>query len=203
MLAASVAALGVTVLLMRRSILTEKLARRGHHVIREYSVDPFELARVRDVMDHDMPSVPATMTLVELSDKIAEGDETLLRRQGTLLLDESGGLAGIITRGDIVRALRKENATPGMTALEAGSTDLVVTHPDEPLQAALTKMLRHNVGRLPVVERADPTRVIGYLGRACILSARMRLHEEETIRQRGWLDTGISPLNTAQRKPKI
>ena len=47
LLAGSVAALGVTVLLMRRSILTEKLARRGHHVTREYSIDPFEFARVR------------------------------------------------------------------------------------------------------------------------------------------------------------
>ena len=51
LLIGSVAALGVTVLLMRRSILTEKLARRGHHITREYSIDPFEFARVRDVMD--------------------------------------------------------------------------------------------------------------------------------------------------------
>ena len=51
LLVGSVAALGVTVLLMRRSILTEKLARRGQHITREYSIDPFELARVRDVMD--------------------------------------------------------------------------------------------------------------------------------------------------------
>ena len=51
LLVGSVAALGVTVLLMRRSILTEKLARRGHHITREYSIDPFEFARVRDVMD--------------------------------------------------------------------------------------------------------------------------------------------------------
>ena len=63
LLIGSVAALGVTVLIMRRSILTEKLARRGHHITREYSIDPFELARVRDVMDEDVPSVSATMKL--------------------------------------------------------------------------------------------------------------------------------------------
>ena len=72
----SVAALGVTVLLMRRSILTEKLARRGHHITREYGIDPFELARVRDVMDEEVPSVPATMKLKELSDLIAGGIQT-------------------------------------------------------------------------------------------------------------------------------
>ena len=180
----SVAALGVTVLLMRRSILTEKLARRGHHITREYSIDPFELARVRDVMNQEMPTVPATMKLTELSDRIARGDSDLGRRQGTLIVNNQNQLVGIITRGDIVRALR-QNQTAEMTVAEAGSTDLVVAFPDEPLHAALTKMLDRDVGRLPVVERNNPTRVVGYLGRAAILSARMKMHEEENILQRG------------------
>ncbi|MES1180485.1 MAG: hypothetical protein ABUL66_01340, partial [Verrucomicrobiota bacterium] len=51
---------------------------------------------------------------------------------------------------------------------------------------ALAKMLNRSVGRLPVVERADPTKVVGYLGRAAILSARMKIHEEENIRQKVW-----------------
>ena len=108
LLIGSVAALGVTVLLMRRSILTEKLARRGHHITREYSIDPFELARVREVMDRNVPIVPATMKLSELSDRIAQGDPELSRRQGTLIVDEHDQLVGIITRGDIVRALRQD-----------------------------------------------------------------------------------------------
>jgi CIC family chloride channel protein len=184
LLIASVAALGVTVLLMRRSILTEKLARRGHHITREYSIDPFELARVREVMDEDVPSVPATMKLSELSQRIAENNSELGRRQGTLITNEQNQLVGIITRGDLVRALVRKQSQD-LTVVEAGSTNLVVAYPDEPLHAALTKMLKHDVGRLPVVERGEPTRAIGYLGRAAILSARMRLHEEENIRQRG------------------
>jgi predicted transcriptional regulator len=72
-----------------------------------------------------------------------------------------------------------------MTVLDAGSTELAVTFPDEPLQVALTKMLERGVGRLPVVDRANPSRVVGYLGRAAILSARMKIHEEENIRQKG------------------
>ena len=184
LLIASVAALGVTVLLMRRSILTEKLARRGHHITREYSIDPFELARVRDVMDKNIQTVSAGMKLTEFSDRIARGDPELNRRQGTLLVDDQNRLVGIITRGDIVRALRKDH-TAGMTVADAGSTNLTVAFPDEPLQAALTKMLNCDVGRLPVVERDKPTQVAGYLGRAAILSARMKLHEEEHILQRG------------------
>jgi len=180
----SVAALAVTVLLMRRSILTEKLARRGHHIPREYSIDPFELARVRDVMDRQVPSVPSTMRLAELSRCIARGGSELARRQGALILDEQNRLVGIITRGDIVRAMVQDEGSE-MTVADAGSSNLVVAFPDEPLHAALTKMLKRDVGRLPVVERDDLTRVVGYLGRAAILSARMRLHEEENMLQRG------------------
>jgi chloride channel protein, CIC family len=184
LLIGSVAALGVTVLLMRRSILTEKLARRGHHITREYSIDPFEFARVRDVMDKDVPTVLATMKLVEFSDRIANGDTSLNRRQGTLIVDGRNQLAGIITRGDLLRALRK-NQSPETTVAEAGSRELAVAFPDEPLHAALTKMLNRNVGRLPVVERDDPKKIVGYLGRGAILSARMKIHEEENILQKG------------------
>ncbi|NBV20642.1 MAG: chloride channel protein [Proteobacteria bacterium] len=182
LLTGSVAALGVTVLLMRRSILTEKLARRGHHITREYSIDPFELARVSEVMDHEIPSAPAEMKLTELADRLAEGDTLLHRRQGTLIMNAQYRLVGIITQGDIVRGLRQ---TLNDEITEAGSRDLVVAFPDEPLHDALSKMLARDVGRLPVVERDDPTRVVGYLGRASILSARMKLHDEENLRQRG------------------
>ncbi len=180
----SVAALAVTVLLMRRSILTEKLARRGHHITREYSIDPLELARVRDVMDkQELPVIPAAMKLSDLAQRLARGDSALNRRQGILLVDEQERLVGIITRGDIVRGLNN-NHLNNMTAGEAGSTDLIVAYPDEPLHDALTKMLQEDVGRLPVVDPKEPSRAIGYLGRAAILSARMRLHEEEHTRER-------------------
>ncbi|MCG3148265.1 MAG: Voltage-gated ClC-type chloride channel ClcB [Verrucomicrobiae bacterium] len=184
LLIASATAVGVTVLLMRRSILTEKLARRGQHVACEYSIDPFELARVREVMDKDVPHIPATMKLAELADRVARGGSDLNRRQGTLIVNDQNRLVGIITRGDIVRALLRNDSTE-MSVAEAGCTDLVVTFPDEPLHAALTKMLNRDVGRLPVVARNDPTCIVGYLGRAAILSARMRLHDEETVRQKG------------------
>ena len=183
LLAGCVAALGVTVLLMRRSILTEKLARRGHHLTREYSIDPFEFARVGDVMDKVAPTVPSEMKLAELSDILANGDTLLSKRQGTLIVNGQGQLAGIITRGDIVRALRRNRAETSVA--EAGTAELTVTFADESLHTALTKMLSRDVGRLPVVERTDHQRIVGYLGRASILSARMKMFEEEHIRQKG------------------
>lgn len=181
---ASVASFGVNVLLMKRSILTEKLSRRGQHITCEYSIDPFEFARVQDVMDRDVPTIPAYMTLPTYTECIARGEGLLAKRQATLLLDDQQQLAGIITRGDVIRAMQQPGAGT-MTVAEAGSGNLIVTYPTEPLQAALTKMLNHDIGRLPVVDPAAPTRVLGYLGRAAILSARMRLHHEETIRHKG------------------
>jgi len=183
-LTGSVFALLVTVLIMRRSILTEKLDRRGHHITREYSIDPFEFARVQEVMQPVGTTIPSTMTVSALSDLVAKGDPGIANRQGTLIVDEGGALAGIITRGDIVRAFREGDPT-GLLVTDAGATDLVVTYPEEPLHDALTKMLSRNVGRLPVVDPNNPRRLVGYLGRAAILSARLRLHDEEHIRQRG------------------
>jgi H+/Cl- antiporter ClcA/CBS domain-containing protein len=183
LLAGCVSSLGVTALLMRRSILTEKLARRGHHITREYSTDPFELARVGDVMDKDVPTVPASMQLAELANRLAAGDPTVTRRQALLVMNEHQHLTGIITRGDVVRALQKSDAEQTSVG-EIASTDLVVAYPDEPLHDALSRLLREDIGRLPVMDRQNPTKVVGYLGRAAILSARQRLHDEENVREK-------------------
>ncbi|MBL9218252.1 MAG: chloride channel protein [Opitutaceae bacterium] len=192
LLVGSVAALCVTVLLLRRSILTEKLARRGQHIAREYSVDVFALARVADVMDRNPPVVPASLTVAALSHRIAQGDPQLAGRQGTLLLDEAGRLAGIITRGDLLNCVQEGNPDT-TTVLEAASTDVAVTYPDETLQEAIGTMLKRGIGRLPVVAREDPGRVVGYLGRADILAARSRLHEEEELREKGPLLASVRP----------
>jgi H+/Cl- antiporter ClcA/CBS domain-containing protein len=186
LLIGSVAAVCVTVLLLRRSILTEKLARRGQHVACEYAVDVFEIARVADVMDKVPPTAPASITVTELSNRIARGDAAVSGRQATLLVDEQGQLVGLITRGDLMRALQEENAAQ-TRALSAGTHDVIVTYPDETLQDALSKMLKGDIGRLPVVERGNTRKVVGYLGRADILAARLKWHEEEERRERAIL----------------
>ena len=184
LLCGSAAALAVTVLLMRRSILTEKLARRGQHIAREYSVDLFELIRVSDVMDREFTILPATTPLPRYSARLASGDPLLCSHQGTLLGNDDGELVGIITRGDVVRAFdRSRDQT--LTVLEAGQTDLIVAYPDETLYDIIARLLRHNIGRVPVVERTAPKKVVGYLGRAGILAARQRYHHEEDVRESG------------------
>ena len=98
-------------------------------------------------------------------------------------MDENQRLVGIITRGDVVRAL--DNATNGdMTVLEAGSQNLIVAYPDEILHDAVTKMVRNDIGRLPIVSRNNPHNVLGYLGRSAVMTARLRRVEEEHDRER-------------------
>jgi CIC family chloride channel protein len=184
LLVGSIAAHALTVLLLRRSILTEKVARRGYHVTREYSVDPLTALRVEEVMERDVPTVPASMKVSELSERIARHDPVLTRRQGIPILDDTARLVGIITRGDVLRALER-GVDGDATVLDAGSGSLIVTYPDEVLQEAVVKMLRGDIGRLPVVEREDPRRLVGYLGRAGVMAARVRQHEEEYVREQG------------------
>ena len=181
-----IAALSVTVLLLRRSILTEKLARRGQHIAREYCVDVFELMRAGDVMDPDPSVINARTTVAELSDRIANFDPSVCKRQGILIVDDEGRLTGIISRGDVVKALQADPA--GAAPVSAvGSAELVLAFPEEPLQSVLAKMLKHDIGRLPVVDPQDKTRILGYLGRADILEARLRVQEEEEHREKGTL----------------
>jgi H+/Cl- antiporter ClcA len=185
LLCGSVAALAVTVLLLRRSILTEKLARRGQHIAREYSVDLFEMIRVADVMDYDVPLIPLSTPLPRFSARIASGDPLVCTRQGTLLGNEDGDLAGIITQGDVVRCFERSRDET-LTVGEAGSTRLIVAYPDETLHDAIARMLRHDIGRMPVVDRTNEKKAIGYLGRSSILTARQRYHREEDFRSRGF-----------------
>lgn len=184
LLVGCISAHGVTVLMLRRSILTEKVARRGYHVMREYSVDPLTVVRVGEVMYENVFTLPAKMKVTELSDRIAQRDPQVADRQGLPIVDENQRLVGIITRGDVLRAL--DAGTNGnTTVLEDGSRDLIITYPDEILHDAVTKMLRNDIGRLPVVSRQDHHRLVGYLGRANLMTARLRQLDEEHVRERG------------------
>ncbi len=188
LLVGAVVAHGTTVLLLKRSILTEKIARRGHHLVREYSVDPFDIHRIGEVMDRDVVTISDRMTVADLSARIAAGDAALSGRQGIPIVDEQGDLAGIITRSDLMRAMERD--PKHTTVLDAGTRALIVAHPDELLRDAVGRMLANDIGRLPIVDRQRPRRLVGYLGRAGIMRARVQLHEEENLRERGRAATG-------------
>ena len=178
---------GVAILLMpKASIMTEKLIRRGLRIHQDYEADVLQQMVVSETMDCEAPTVPAAMPVRELAERIARHEPEASRHQGMLLLDAKGKLAGIITRGDILRAL-DEDPSGAMSLLEAGSRKVIVTYPDETLHDAAAKMLRNNIGRLPVVERKEPRQAVGYLGRPGIMAARLRRLDEEHVREPGWV----------------
>lgn len=183
----SVIADGIAMWLMpRASIMTEKLARRGLHIHQDYEADVMQQVRVSETMDPDVPTLPASMTVNELSDLIARRDPAVGRHQGMFVLDADGKLAGVITRGDVMRALDAD-PSGALTVLDAGTRAVIVTYPDEMLHDASSKMLRNNIGRLAVVDRKDPGKLVGYLGRPGIMAARLRRLDEEHVREPGWI----------------
>ena len=177
---------GIAVYYSKNSIMTEKLARRGLHIHQDYEPDVLQQVLVSETMSRDFDAVPANMTVAELSDRIGRRDPSVTRHQGVFVMDGDGKLAGIVTRSDLMRALEKDS-TGRMTILDASSRDLVVTYPDEVLYDAAARMLRANVGRMPVVNRDDPRTPVGYLGRSSIMSARLRRLEDEYVRDPGWV----------------
>jgi CBS domain-containing protein len=170
----------------KNSIMTEKLARRGMHIHTDYEPDVLQQVTVGETMSKDFDVVPVNMRVAELAERITKRDQAVTHHQGVFIVDANGRLAGIITRADIVRALEKDSSG-NMTVLEAGSSNPIVTYPNEVLYDAAAKMLRSNVGRLPVSSWEDPGRPVGYLGRSQVMAARLRRLEEEYVREPGWM----------------
>ena len=178
---------GVAMLFMpRSSIMTEKLARRGLHVHQEYEADVLAQSTVSETMEKNAPVILAGTKVGQVAERIARHDPEVARHEAMLIVDSEGKLKGVVTRGDILRALDKDSSG-ALTVEEAGSTKMVVTYPDELISEAVAKMLQFQVGRLPVVDHADDRKIVGYLNRAAIMAARMRRLRDEHMRDQGWL----------------
>lgn len=177
----------IAIRFLPNSIMTEKLARRGLHTHQEFEANVMRHVKVSEVMFTDIATVPPEMKVSEASDRIASGDPTLSRHRALPIVDERGKLAGLVTQSDLLRMLELEGGRD-RTVLEAGTRSLIVCFPDENVFAALTKMLRNNIGRLLVVSRDDPHQMVGYVGRATVMSAWGRHLDDESVREHGWLD---------------
>lgn len=178
LIAACAAAHAVTVLLMKRSILTEKIARRGHHLVREYRVDPFALTRVREVMTSQVESVPATMTLHGAA-AFMTAPET--RHPSFPVVDEHGHVLGLIDPPAILRWRRAgTHRTTTLGELLAGSK-VTLAYPDEYLEGLSDKLLTANVSHLPVVTR-EGSLLVGYVGWKDLMRVRSRKQAEERER---------------------
>src|SRR5690242_20981128 len=122
---------GVAMLFMpRSSIMTEKLARRGLRVFQDYEADVLSQVSVAETMEQNAPVVTAGTKVGQLADRIARHDPEVAKHDALLIVDHEGKLTGVVTRGDILRALEKDS-TGMIDVQDAGSTKLVVTYSDE------------------------------------------------------------------------
>ena len=168
------------------SIMTEKLARRGLSVPEEYEAGVMKIVRVGEVMRRDFAPIPADVTVAELTGRTGRGESAFDISQGLPIVDKDGCLAGIVTQGDLLRAIETD-PKGNITVLEAGSSAPIVTYPDEIVFDAMFRMLQHNIGRLPVVSRENPRQLAGLFVRSSVINAWTRHAEEEGVREHGWL----------------
>jgi chloride channel protein, CIC family len=178
LLVATSAAYALTVLLLKRSILTEKIARRGQHVVREYSIDPFELMRVSEVMVGEVDTLPAAMPVDEA---IAFFSSEARRHKSYPLIDAGGQVAGMVARADVLR-WRAESPHGEETLFDRISDrSLDVGHPDEPVSHLADRMVLSDVDRVPIVER-DTQRLVGLVSRKDLLRIRATARSTEASR---------------------
>jgi CBS domain-containing protein len=179
LMTACVAAHAVTVLLMRRSILTEKLARRGHHLVREYRTDPFALTRVADVMTTAVDTVPASMTLHEVVSRLTNPET---RHPSFPVVDENMRVLGVVDPPAILRWRRGGEQRKTTLGKLVDGRNVVVAYPDELLDGLAEKLNSANVSHLPVVDR-ESTQLVGYIGWKDLMRVRTRLRSEEQSRK--------------------
>jgi len=179
LLVAAILAHGTTVLLLKRSILTEKVARRGFHLTREYATDPLEVLFVREVMRTNLVALPAGATVNELRDTLIR--EPAQRGQHLYpVVDGERRIKGVITRKQL-RELTGSSASG--VSLGDVLVEPVVAHPDEPLRVVVLRMAETGFTRLPVVD-SDTGQLTGMISVHDLLMARVRNLNEERHRER-------------------
>jgi len=171
-----------TVLTLRRSILTEKVSRRGYHLTREYEIDPLEILFVREVVRTNVVALPATMTLEQTRALIGEAPRPRRRQRLYPVVDSDQRLLGVVTRNHLEHSM--QTAPASMRIGDVTQSLPVVAYPDEPLRAVVHRMASTGLTRFPVVERGSERRLVGMIGLSDLLAGRSRTLDAEHRRER-------------------
>jgi chloride channel protein, CIC family len=172
----------VSVLTLRRSILTEKVARRGYHLSCEYAVDPLEILRVRDVMRTNIAALRADTPCGELAAVV----RNTRRRRGQRLypvVDAANGLAGVLTPRQL-RRISEEHPGSAEPLGNMATNPAVVARADEPLRHVVNRMAETGLTRMPVVDSEERGKLAGMVSLSDLLHARTRVLREEHGRER-------------------
>ena len=168
LLVATVAAYAVTVLLLRRSILTEKIARRGRHVTREYGIDPFELTRAADIMVTSVDTLSSTMLIDDVVDFFCTD---VHRHRSYPVVDARNRLVGMVTRADALRWQAQERHPDQTLDDVISDASLTVAHPDDMVGRVTDLMIAADVGRVPIVDTTNGA-LLGLIARKDLLRLR-------------------------------
>jgi H+/Cl- antiporter ClcA/CBS domain-containing protein len=169
LLAGCSAAYLVSLLGMRHSIMTEKLARRGTRIRSEYAADFLEQVLVSEIASTEVVALAADEPVEEVRDRIAARAPGS-QHQGFPVVNGRGELVGVVTRRDLLDLDIELTACVG----ELVRRPAVVIYDDSSAREAADHMVHERVGRLPVVSRRDPRRVIGIVSRSDLLEAHER-----------------------------
>jgi CBS domain-containing protein len=171
-------AYGFTVIVMPRSILTEKIARRGRHVYREYGVDPLERHFVDEVMTRDPHTIAGSLTPGEiLHDYFGQK-----QRHRAYPVAADGQVVGMMDRNTIEELARETPDRP-VAQRFADRQKLVYALPSDTCRSAALKLAAHGLERLPVVNDSVARKLIGIISRSDLLKPARALHEEEFHRE--------------------
>ena len=171
-----------TVLLLKRSILTEKIARRGHHITREYVVDPFETLSVAAIMARPAEAIPGTWTVTETLAFFFMTPGTPRRHKSYPVTDEEGRVIGMVGRSDALRWIG--NNPPAHTLLrdQIAGQDLVFGYDDELAGHLADRMAATEIGRVPIVNRKSGL-LVGLVARRDLLRVRANVVQHERERE--------------------
>jgi H+/Cl- antiporter ClcA len=199
------AAYAMSVLVLKRSVLTEKIARRGFHLSREYDVDPLEILFIGEVMSRDVLTFESDLSVGEALAAISDTSPANLAARRQMLypiVGEQDRLLAVVTRTRLETAVH--DGLGDVSVLQLGIARPLVTHPDETLRTVAVDMAAHGVDRMPVVDRLDKTRIVGVISLTDLLAGRLRdLREsrdaERVLRLRivrpSWLASRADPGN--------
>ena len=174
-IAAGAAAYAVSVLIMKRSILTEKIARRGRHILREYTVDALEFLLAGQLMTREPNTLAASMSIPDVLRYFAEEAQ----HRSYPVVDEEGRLLGLVSRTDALR-WQVEMKTEGQLGDLLSDASTLVAYPDTPCGAVADMMVDAGTGRVPIVD-PQTRRVVGILSRQDLLKVRTTQQRGETI----------------------
>jgi H+/Cl- antiporter ClcA len=178
LLIGATAAYAVSALALKRSVLTEKIARRGLHLTREYSIDPLEILMVDEVMDDGAVVAAPDETLAAL-----RGRADLIAQWLYPVADPAGRLLGVVPRSTLVGWLEGDEEGD-RRAGEAALPPALLVHVDDTLREVAQGMATAEVTSAVVCTREAEPRVLGIVTLEHLLEARLRDVREDVDRER-------------------